>query len=520
MQQDLFKDVQVLSVTDGSAAASRVSRACGIEPSTDFGAPIEFREQWPSGTAIERPGNLAESLAALEVFGAGISDASKFQDFDHVEPRYLGKNLVSLNNCQIKALGLLSATSCRKFSPQCERCSLASFCFSPPSRNTEPNSIGFIDLFCGAGGLSLGLEAHGFLPKLAIDHDETCLMTYSANRPGLQEGVVLKADLNTISTEAVPKSPLIVGGPPCQGFSTANRQRLSDDPRNRLYKKFLLLTAASGASVCLMENVPGMSKFAPAIFRDMSDIGMESALFELNAADHGYPQYRRRLFWLGLRGIGMVDIQRAFDLFGTALLEPRTDHTFSLIDAIEDLPPLRAKTIRNATHVENAEWGRTISEPLKAYSPYHRLVNAGEYKGPLLNHRTKYNNDRDIELFSRLAPGEGADADSVRDIMPYKSRAHIFKDKYYRLRPDKPSKTITAHMYYDCNMYIHPYQPRGLTPREAARIQGFPDSYRFLGLPNQWYRQIGNAVSPLVSWHVGHALDVLFTNFPTLGKGE
>jgi DNA (cytosine-5)-methyltransferase 1 len=98
-----------------------------------------------------------------------------------------------------------------------------------------------------------------------------------------------------------------------------------------------------------------------------------------------------------------------------------------------------------------------------------------------------------------LRPGEKSDAESIQEINPYKNRASIFRDKFDKLLADEPCKAITAHMYYDCNMYIHPYQARGLTPREAARVQGFPDDYLFLGSPNEWYRQIGNAVSPLMA---------------------
>ncbi len=139
-------------------------------------------------------------------------------------------------------------------------------------------------------------------------------------------------------------------------------------------------------------------------------------------------------------------------------------------------------------------------------TPYARMINGGKKRSYLFNHRTKYNNPRDVEIYARLSPGERSDAESIRHLMPYGRRSEIFLDKFFKLEPEQPSKTITAHMYYDCHMYIHPFQARGLTPREAARIQGFPDDYFFLGLPNQWYRQIGNAVSPLVARHVGCAL--------------
>ena len=125
---------------------------------------------------------------------------------------------------------------------------------------------------------------------------------------------------------------------------------------------------------------------------------------------------------------------------------------------------------------------------------------------PLLNHRSKYNNERDIQIYETLRPGEKSDAESIQKINPYKSRADIFRDKFDKLVADEPCKAITAHMYYDCNMYIHPTQARGLTPREAARVQGFPDDYLFLGSPNEWYRQIGNAVSPLMARVLGNGL--------------
>ena len=140
-------------------------------------------------------------------------------------------------------------------------------------------------------------------------------------------------------------------------------------------------------------------------------------------------------------------------------------------------------------------------------SEYVQLINDGlDRKLPLLNHRSKYNNERDIQIYETLKPGEKSDAESIQEINPYKNRSEIFRDKFDKLVADEPCKAITAHMYYDCNMYIHPYQARGLTPREAARVQGFPDDYLFLGSPNEWYRQIGNAVSPLMARVLADAL--------------
>ena len=112
----------------------------------------------------------------------------------------------------------------------------------------------------------------------------------------------------------------------------------------------------------------------------------------------------------------------------------------------------------------------------------------------LSNHTNRFNNDRDIEIFGRLPQGANSLHSSIADIMPYSSRNHMFKDKYFKLNEREFGKTITSHMKFDCNMYIHPNQPRGLSPREAARIQTFPDDYVFMGANNIWYAQIGNAV--------------------------
>ena len=128
----------------------------------------------------------------------------------------------------------------------------------------------------------------------------------------------------------------------------------------------------------------------------------------------------------------------------------------------------------------------------------------------LFNHKARYNNERDVEIFRRMNPGDNSADPKIADIMPYRRRERIFKDKYFRLEPDKPCKTITAHMRYDCNMYIHPFQARGLTPREAARVQSYPDDYFFRGPYTKTYMQVGNSVPPLMSATIAKVLkDVL-----------
>lgn len=409
-----------------------------------------------------------------------------------------------------KELVMLGLTYCFENTPDCGACPVHSFCnwWREKQKGGGYEKWPFVDLFCGAGGLSLGLEKSGFHPVFALDNDDAACRTYLFNRPWMEYSSVVNYDIRQFvcSSADIPRSPIVVGGPPCQGFSNANRQRLSDDPRNQLYKAFKRFVSISGASICIMENVPGMLAYQEAVQRDFSDIDFLIKPVIVNTKDFGYPQNRRRVFWFGLKTADLFTFNSVFEVFSAAVRSPLSEGVFHLMDAICDLPRLGAKTEKNATHLENAVWGYTIDAQRVFDTPYARMINGGKKRSYLFNHRTKYNNPRDVEIYARLSPGERSDAESIRHLMPYGRRSEIFLDKFFKLQPEQPSKTITAHMYYDCHMYIHPFQARGLTPREAARIQGFPDDYFFLGLPNQWYRQIGNAVSPLVARHVGCAL--------------
>lgn len=362
----------------------------------------------------------------------------------------------------------------------------------------------FIDLFCGAGGLSVGLEQEGFRPTLAIDKDKSALSTYKFNRPWLNAENIVNEDIRELVNEDVfHHVPLVVGGPPCQGFSIVNKQKKENDERNELYKFYVHAVEQSTPNIFLMENVEGILKLYDIIKDDFSRVGYITCQpIVLNTKDFGFPQNRRRAFILGISDqyAGIAD--ELYGIFCEAINAHACGVKYTLWDAISDLPKLKAKTVKNATYLENADWGFTFGgiKKSESESEYVKLVNRFlPQQIPLLNHRTKYNNERDICIYQLLKPGEKSDAESIQEINPYKNRADIFRDKFDKLVADEPCKTITAHMYYDCNMYIHPYQARGLTPREAARVQGFPDDYLFLGSPNEWYRQIGNAVSPLMS---------------------
>jgi DNA (cytosine-5)-methyltransferase 1 len=362
------------------------------------------------------------------------------------------------------------------------------------------------DFFAGCGGLSKGFSQAGF--SLVFSNEtvaqfaETAYINHSTPAESFYVGDI--AHLHG------PRAPLlsrlseldvVCGGPPCQGFSTANRQRLIDDPRNRLYKDYLAVLAVLRPRFFVIENVRGMAARIDDIARDISEYLGSHYRFAytfLNASDFGIPQNRQRFFLVANR-IGVAP-ERVFE-------ELRTMPRRGLGEALEGLPALGVNPHRNRSNVENDTIGYKLRRTsLPEPNDYLRLINGSESPGRttsdatgwVFNHRNRFNNDRDIEIFRRLPQGGDSLHESIRDIMPYKSRDHMFKDKYYRLREDAPCKTITSHMKFDCNMYIHPSQSRGLSAREAARVQSFPDDFFLRGAPNHWYTQVGNAVPVLL----------------------
>ena len=369
--------------------------------------------------------------------------------------------------------------------------------FGIPSRKS--NGIHFNDLFCGAGGLSIGFEEAGFHPSIAIDNNAQCVETYNFNHTNAP----IAAQIDLASADAIskiPLAPLTIGGPPCQGFSNANRQRSPFDQRNKLYVSFLNAAEAAKSDFIVIENVPGILRISEEVTKELKSRGFTAKPYLLEASKFGAPQKRKRVFWIGIRNYPQPARDNFFRILEATLLSHEASTPTLLKHAISDLPQLKAKTVRNATPLENEQFGYTVdTNRNKRLTVYSSNVSLGFNNPFVYNHRTKYNNERDIEIYATLQPGEDSLSKSIAHINPYKNRDHIFKDKFYKLKYESLCKTITAHMYYDCHMYIHPKQARGLTPREAARIQGFPDSYIFTGKPNEWYRQIGNAVSPLVA---------------------
>lgn len=393
------------------------------------------------------------------------------------------------------------ARLCKK--EKCNKCDISKWCNYYRKKEQEKelvrDDLTYADFFCGAGGLSWGFHRAGYKMSLANDIQECCVDTISLNHPEVPEKHVIAGDINAVIDNIEKASryknvDVVVGGPPCQGFSMANRQRIIDDPRNHLYKSYIRVIKILSPKFFVMENVRGMLGVKKQIIQDFADIGYSATAHILNAKDFGIPQNRERVIFIGNR-LG-IDNEEVFEkIFESGKRRKPT----VLEDAIGDLPMLSAKRIPNHTEQEDEDSGYTFALKNEGeVSPYVRLINQNEDGSLLFNHKARYNNDRDIEIFTRLNPGDNSADPKIADIMPYKRREKIFKDKYYKLEPNKPCKTITAHMKYDCNMYIHPYQARGLTPREAARIQSYPDSYYFRGSYTKTYMQVGNSVPPLL----------------------
>lgn len=373
------------------------------------------------------------------------------------------------------------------------------------------NNYTLIDLFAGCGGLSLGMEHAGFHSIFFNEIMPIFASTYLFNR-NIPEGHYYIGDINKLNQEIQNYShiwenldegvDLVCGGPPCQGFSMANRQRVIDDPRNNLYKAYLQFLHYVRPKFFVMENVKGMAQRIPEIKEDFikylgEDYQIDYRL--LKAQDFGIPQNRERLILIGNRmGVNPDDI--------FASIEKKKRTPFVLRDALEGLPHLEARKEKNKGELEELATGLTERDFTYIENDFYHFINGERKITKLYNHKNRYNNPRDIEIYTRLPQGANSLHESIQDIMPYKSRNNIFKDKYFKLDETQICKTITSHMKFDCNMYIHPWESRGLSPREAARIQTFPDDYILKGAQNQWYAQVGNAVPVKLAEAIGRSI--------------
>ena len=372
----------------------------------------------------------------------------------------------------------------------------------------------FLDLFCGCGGFSLGLERAGFKGLAAIDFNPEAIQVFRANLKKIPH--VLEKDLNQFSPADLEKLigtnrvDLIVGGPPCQGFSTARQvdganhgERLKDDPRRHLYKEFLRHVAHFKPKVFVMENVLGIRSASGGLYftkvqAEARKLGYRVHPQTEDCVKLGVPQKRRRQLFIGTREDLPAYFQPKLELPGRAV--PNA----TLWEAIGDLPPLRAGVGEEVRDYHITRRIKTVTTRSSDFLFKVLQVNDAE---KLTAHRARPHSDRDLRDFSRLKEGENSAEALRREVVfefPYNK--NTFKDRYTRQHRHRPCSTIVAHLAKDGLMFIHPTQNRTLTPREAARVQSFPDWFQFPVARTHQFRVIGNAVPPLVSEAVGNAV--------------
>jgi len=398
----------------------------------------------------------------------------------------------------------------------------------------------FIDLFGAPGGLSLGCELAGFRSLACVDIDDDALDTYAHNFPS---SVCIPGDIKRIESPDLMKklgiSPgelaLIAGGPPCQGFSTIGRVKIAslvrarvwtdvkipiprfiDDPRNVLYREFVRIVKDLQPKFVIMENVPGMMSYRDGeiveqIRQDFASIGYGVDARVLNAVNFGVPQRRKRIFFVGNR-LGLpnpfpppthFDTSRSKGELLDEYMEVRDGRrAVTVWDAIGDLPELDPNG-----GSEEMDYDK---QPFSAYQEWAREASARVY-----NHKCRYTNETDIEVFGKMEEGMWW-RDLPQELKErYGYRDDIFHDKLKKLKRTEPSWTVVAHLYKDGYMYIHPTQARTITVREAARLQSFPDRFMFRGSRTAQFKQVGNAVPPLLARAVASAvLRVLTQKLP------
>jgi DNA (cytosine-5)-methyltransferase 1 len=357
-----------------------------------------------------------------------------------------------------------------------------------------------IDLFCGAGGLSLGLKDAGFTVLVGADVDPVFVETHTANLGGLgYVGDLVDPThfLRTLRAWGIRHVDLVAGGVPCQPFSRAGRskirslvearQRPARDSRAELWQSFVHIVAHLKPRAVLLENVPDLAvwqdgEVLSGFCESLRDLGYLPQPAILHAYEHGVPQHRNRLFIVGLRN-------------GLSFPWPRAEQPSPTVwDAIGDLPP-----VPPAQREDRLRY----SGPVTDLQRRMRREVSGAEAMVIYDHLTRDLRADDAEAF-RLLPQGGTYEQLPKRLQRY--RSDIFSDKYKRLEWGGLSRSITAHIAKDGYWYIHPVQDRTLSVREAARIQTFPDWFRFAGQPTLRFRQIGNAVPPLLAEALGRSM--------------
>lgn len=372
-----------------------------------------------------------------------------------------------------------------------------------------------IDLFSGCGGLTKGFSMAGIRSIFATDIDENCQKTFNRNFPDVP---FLCKDITRIEKDEVDAltggiiPDIIIGGPPCQGFSLANKRRnkVADDPRNRLFYGFVKFINWYSPKVFVMENVKGLlsmkkGEVLKTILGELTNAGdyggynVEYRI--LMASDYGVPQNRERVIIIGTRKD--LDIRPNFPL------PVSSDKKVTVDEAISDLPMIEA-----------SEGSLMMEYGTKPQNDYQRMMR-GEMEY-VVNHIAMRHTPRLVERFKAIKPGQSLvdvweTHGAVKRGAPTEKSEVKFSQNNQRLFGDRPAPTIAASFQSN---FIHPHLNRNFTAREGARLQSFPDDFIFEGMRTKmsWekglsqYQQIGNAVPVLLARAIGKCVSKMITN--------
>lgn len=338
-----------------------------------------------------------------------------------------------------------------------------------------------IDLFAGAGGMSLGAAHAGVDVRIAIEIDEHAATTYIHNHPNTDVIVDDIRNIREIPIATNGEDRVLFGGPPCQGFSTSNqRTRNADNPDNWLFREYMRIVRLWRPDWVVFENVKGIAEtekgmFLRQVIKSLQKAGYTTSWWILDASDFGIPQKRNRLFVIG-------------SLHGITVEKPKpTVSKYTTVrQAISDLPDLANGALTNWMNYK----------PIRP-SSYAKRMRDNLTQSP--NHVVTRNARHIISRYGHIPQGGNWENIPARLMKNYTDRTRCHTGIYHRIREDEPSVVIGN---YRKNMLIHPNQNRGLSVREAARLQSFPDWYEFQGSIGYQQQQVGNAVPPILARNV------------------
>lgn len=388
-------------------------------------------------------------------------------------------------------------------------------------RSRPVRTLYTVDLFSGAGGLALGFADAGFHPLVANDFDAAAGATFAANfrdTPFIARGIenVTGRELLGTAGTAAGGIDALLGGPPCQAFSVYNHQRGFHDERSGLFREYLRVVEEVQPKVVVMENVVGMTSLdggraIDEMHRSLGKLGYHVEHRILRAEEYGVPQERRRLFFIGSR-VGPVVWPKPTHGRPDDLLTEHLQPFVTVWDAIGDLPKL-----------EMGEGGDELTRYTRvARTTYQAMMRKGS--GGARNHYAPQLAEINVKRMKHIPQG-GSWRNLPHNLLPAGMKLARRSDhtkRYGRLDPAGLFSTILTKADLHWGAYIHPEQDRTLTVRECARAQAFPDHFQYLGCRGEQFKQVGNAVPPLlaqaVAWSVRSMVESERDERPATGR--